>query len=171
MVTQSKFKIGRLTIKLPIKVFENEDKLSPSVYNDILYIVNNYHRGGYTQAVDPDGPRLSNTPRNDFGDLYAINNKTGKILWSIELDSPATTSPSVDVNGNVFIATKATTEGFGWKWEKDIFKPSKIHCINNKGKVLWSYEQANFPAKYYYKTCSHCSYFGICDGAQQDSWL
>ena len=24
--------------------------------------------------------------------------------------------------------------------EKDIFKPSKIHCIDNKGKVLWSYE-------------------------------
>ena len=123
-----------------LRVFENEDKLSPSVYNDILYIVNNYHRGGYTQAVDPDGPRLSNTPRNDFGDLYAINNKTGKILWSIELDSPATTSPSVDVNGNVFIATKATTERSGWVDDKDIFKPSKIYCIDNKGKVLWSYE-------------------------------
>ena len=70
-------------ISSDLRVFENEDKLSPSVFNDILYIVDNYHMGGYTQAVDPDGPRLSNTPRNDFGDLYAINNKTGKILWRI----------------------------------------------------------------------------------------
>ena len=31
-----------------LRVFENRDKLSPSVNNDILYIVENYHEGGYS---------------------------------------------------------------------------------------------------------------------------
>ena len=37
-------------------------------------------------------------------------------------------------------------------------------------KVIWSYEQSNFAGKYFYKTCAHCSYFGICDDAQNQSF-
>ena len=37
----------------------------------------------------------SDQPKNEFGDLYAYNNKTGKLQWVIELGSRVTTSPSV----------------------------------------------------------------------------
>tara|TARA_R100000149_G_C5862081_1_gene127771 strand:+ start:135 stop:1058 length:924 start_codon:yes stop_codon:yes gene_type:complete len=38
-------------------------------------------------------------------------------------------------------------------------------------KLLKAYEDSDFPAKYFYKSCSHCSFFGICEAAQEDSWL
>ena len=123
-----------------LRVFENSSKLSPAVFKNVIYFAENYHRGGETLAVDPDGPLDSDQPKNEFGDLYAYNNKTGKLQWVIELGSPATTSPSVGDDGNVFIATKATTERSGWIPDEDIEKPAKIHCIDNKGKVIWVYE-------------------------------
>ena len=43
--------------------------------------------------------------------------------------------------------------------------------MNNIAKLIWSYENSHFPAKFFYKTCSHCSFFGICDAAQTDTWL
>ena len=124
-----------------LRVYENWRKLSPAVFKDVIYLAENYHRGGETLPVDPDEGD-GDQPKNDFGDLYAYNNKTGKLQWVIELGSPATTSPSVDDNGNVFIATMATTERSGWPDEddKDISKPAKIHCIDNKGKEVWVYK-------------------------------
>ena len=41
---------------------------------------------------------------------------------------------------------------------------------NNIAKLIYSYEQDNFTPKFYYKTCSFCSFFGICDAAQTDTW-
>ena len=50
-------------------------------------------------------------------------------------------------------------------------KRSMTSVIDGIAKLLHAYETQNFPAKFYYKTCSHCSFFGICDEAQTDSWL
>ena len=38
-------------------------------------------------------------------------------------------------------------------------------------KLLRAYEMKQFPTKFYYKTCSFCSFFGICDAAQEDTWV
>ena len=37
--------------------------------------------------------------------------------------------------------------------------------------MIKSYEDNNFEAKYYYKTCQHCSFYPICEKAQEDVWL
>ena len=50
-------------------------------------------------------------------------------------------------------------------------KRTMTSVMNNIAKLIWSYENSHFPAKFFYKTCSHCSYFGICDAAQTDTWL
>lgn len=47
---------------------------------------------------------------------------------------------------------------------------STTSLLKLMAKVIWSYEQANFPAKYFYKTCSFCSFLGICDAAQEQSF-
>ncbi len=38
-------------------------------------------------------------------------------------------------------------------------------------KLILAYERTHFPTKFYFKTCSWCSFFGICDSAQADSWV
>ena len=38
-------------------------------------------------------------------------------------------------------------------------------------KLLRAYEMKQFPTKFYYKTCSFCSFFGICEAAQEDTWV
>ena len=43
--------------------------------------------------------------------------------------------------------------------------------IKDIAKLIWSYENNRFPTKFFYKTCASCSYFGICDAAQEDTWL
>ena len=43
--------------------------------------------------------------------------------------------------------------------------------MNSIAKLLHAYEQEHFPTKFFFKTCSHCSYFGICDAAQTDTWV
>jgi len=48
---------------------------------------------------------------------------------------------------------------------------SMTSVMNNIAKLIHHYEKDMFPAKYYYKTCAHCSFFGICDEAQDDSWV
>ncbi len=48
---------------------------------------------------------------------------------------------------------------------------SMTSVMNNIAKLIHYYEKDMFPAKYYYKTCAHCSFFGICDEAQDDSWV
>tara|TARA_B100001250_G_C19775380_1_gene779271 strand:- start:199 stop:1686 length:1488 start_codon:yes stop_codon:yes gene_type:complete len=107
-----------------LRVFENRDKLSPSVNNDILYIVENYHEGGYSY-LSGSNLETKTRSRDDYGVLYAYNIKTGKKIWSVDLKSPAATSPSIGDDGNAYIATK------GW--------PRKLHCIDKSGNPLWSY--------------------------------
>ena len=50
-------------------------------------------------------------------------------------------------------------------------KRSMTSVMNNIAKLIYHYEREQFPAKFFYKTCAHCSYFGICDAAQDDSWV
>ena len=45
---------------------------------------------------------------------------------------------------------------------------SMMHSI---AKLIHTYEQGLFPTKFFYKTCAHCSFFGICDAAQDDTWV
>ena len=52
-----------------------------------------------------------------------------------------------------------------------IKKRTMTSVMNHIAELIYAYEQKNFPPKFFYKTCSHCSFFGICDGAEQDSWL
>tara|TARA_R100000149_G_C5878985_1_gene143345 strand:- start:2590 stop:3525 length:936 start_codon:yes stop_codon:yes gene_type:complete len=50
-------------------------------------------------------------------------------------------------------------------------KPRSMTSVkNNIAKLLYAYEQKHFETKFYYKTCSHCSYFGICDAANANTW-
>ena len=50
-------------------------------------------------------------------------------------------------------------------------KPRSMTSVkNNIAKLLYAYEQKQFKPKFYYKTCSHCSYFGICDAANANTW-
>lgn len=67
-----------------------------------------------------------------------------------------------------------------WSWYYPI--SNHVHCetskqrnvksvMNNIAKLIHSYEHKTFPTKFYYKTCTHCSFFGLCDAAQEDSWL
>ena len=67
-----------------------------------------------------------------------------------------------------------------WAWYYPISnyiyaEPVKKASLNSVkksiAKLIHAYEQKLFPAKFFYKTCAHCSYFGICDAAQQDGWL
>ena len=50
-------------------------------------------------------------------------------------------------------------------------KRSMTSVMNNIAKLIHHYERNTFPTKFFYKTCAHCSYFGICDAAQEDSWV
>jgi len=50
-------------------------------------------------------------------------------------------------------------------------KRTRTSVMNNIAKLIHAYEQKHFETKFYYKTCSHCSYFGICDAANTDTWL
>jgi hypothetical protein len=43
--------------------------------------------------------------------------------------------------------------------------------MQNIAKLIHAYEQKHFEPKFFYKTCSHCSYFGICEAANTDTWL
>ena len=55
-------------------------------------------------------------------------------------------------------------------YAEKVKQTSTTSLLKLMAKVIWSYEQANFPAKYYYKTCTYCSFFGICDDAQNQSF-
>tara|TARA_B100000963_G_scaffold205133_2_gene178607 strand:+ start:327 stop:1220 length:894 start_codon:yes stop_codon:yes gene_type:complete len=51
-----------------------------------------------------------------------------------------------------------------------IKKRSMTSVKNNLARLIHAYEQDHFSTKYFYKTCAHCSYFGICDG-NMESWI
>ena len=52
-----------------------------------------------------------------------------------------------------------------------IKKTSMTAMMKSIARLIHAYERKSFPAKYFYKTCAHCSYFGICDSAQADTWV
>lgn len=50
-------------------------------------------------------------------------------------------------------------------------KSSMTALIRGITTIIKAYELKEFPAKYYHKTCLHCSFFPICEEAQQENWL
>lgn len=56
-------------------------------------------------------------------------------------------------------------------YSEPVKKSSMTAMMKSIAKLIWAYEQSLFPAKFFYKTCAHCSFFGICDAAQDDGWL
>lgn len=52
-----------------------------------------------------------------------------------------------------------------------IKKRSMTGILHDIAKLIQAYEQKNFPTKFWYQTCSTCSYFGICEAANTDTWL
>ena len=54
---------------------------------------------------------------------------------------------------------------------QEVKKRSMTSVMYSIAKLLRAYETKQFPTKFYYKTCSFCSFFGICDAAQEDTWV
>ena len=54
---------------------------------------------------------------------------------------------------------------------EEIKKSSMTAVMKNIGKLIHAYENQTFPTKFFFKNCQNCSFFGICEGAQEDSWL
>tara|TARA_R110001592_G_scaffold13564_5_gene61933 strand:- start:2588 stop:3499 length:912 start_codon:yes stop_codon:yes gene_type:complete len=53
-----------------------------------------------------------------------------------------------------------------------IKKRSMSALMDNIAKLIYTYEQGQFPEKFWNQICSKfCSYYGICPAAQNDSWL
>ena len=50
-------------------------------------------------------------------------------------------------------------------------KSSTTALMRGITQLIKAYEEEEFPAKYYYKTCQHCSFYPICDDAQAETWL
>jgi outer membrane protein assembly factor BamB len=64
--------------------------------------------------------------------LQAISSENGKVLWEKEIDSKHSTSPVVDVDGNIYIGAGGTEQ-----------KPRTIYSFTNKGTLRWSMVQTN----------------------------
>jgi len=47
-------------------------------------------------------------------------------------------------------------------------KQSKNSAMKSIARLIHAYENKNFPTKFFYKTCAHCSYFLLCD---EETWL
>jgi len=54
---------------------------------------------------------------------------------------------------------------------EEIKKSSMNAVLKGIAKLLFSYEEELFPAKFYAKTCVNCSFYDICDDAQSDGWV
>jgi len=54
---------------------------------------------------------------------------------------------------------------------EEVKKSSTTSVMKSIARLIHAYEQKNFPAKFFYRTCAHCSYFGICESAQEDTWV
>jgi hypothetical protein len=48
---------------------------------------------------------------------------------------------------------------------------AKQSVLNNIAKLIHAYENETYPTKFFFKTCSHCSYFSLFDAAEEDSWV
>ena len=54
---------------------------------------------------------------------------------------------------------------------EDATKSSMTAVRKGIAAMIHSYETGIFPTKYFAKTCSNCSFFGICDAANTESWF
>ena len=54
---------------------------------------------------------------------------------------------------------------------EDAKKSSMTAVRKGIAAMIHSYETGIFPTKYFAKTCSNCSFFGICDAANTESWF
>ena len=54
---------------------------------------------------------------------------------------------------------------------EDAKKSSVTAVKKGIAEMIHSYETGIFPTKYFAKTCSNCSFFGICDAANAESWF
>ena len=54
---------------------------------------------------------------------------------------------------------------------EDAQKSSMTAVKKGIAEMIHSYETGVFPTKYFAKTCSNCSFFGICDAANTESWF
>ena len=79
-------------------------------------------------------------------------------------------------NANIDRNTPITN--WGWYYPasnyihvEPVKKSSYNAVMNGICKMIHAYERKDFEAKYYYKTCSHCSYYSICPSAQESEWL
>ncbi len=77
-----------------------------------------------------------------------------------------------DINPNIPITH------WGWYYPasnyisvEEVKKRSETSVINGIIKIIEAYEAGSFPTKFYHKTCSHCSFYGICDTANTESWI
>jgi len=50
-------------------------------------------------------------------------------------------------------------------------KASMTSLIRLFVTMIKAYEDNNFKANYYFKTCQHCSFFPICETAQEEAWI
>lgn len=50
-------------------------------------------------------------------------------------------------------------------------KRSETAVIKGIQDLINAYETGIFPTKYFYKTCANCSFFNICEAANQESWV
>tara|TARA_R100001591_G_C4347354_1_gene182277 strand:+ start:1061 stop:1900 length:840 start_codon:yes stop_codon:yes gene_type:complete len=50
-------------------------------------------------------------------------------------------------------------------------KRSETAVIKGIQDLINAYETGIFPTKYFYKTCASCSFFNICEAANQESWV
>tara|TARA_R100000329_G_C7609891_1_gene216373 strand:- start:434 stop:1267 length:834 start_codon:yes stop_codon:yes gene_type:complete len=67
---------------------------------------------------------------------------------------------------------------WGWYYPQSHYitvepvKPrSETAVIKGIEKLIEAYEEGVFPTKFFHKTCSHCSFYGICDAANTESWV
>ena len=54
---------------------------------------------------------------------------------------------------------------------EDAKKSSINSVMKGIAKLLHAYENEQFETKYFYKTCANCSFFGICEAADAESWI
>ena len=58
-----------------------------------------------------------------------------------------------------------------YMYVEPVKKSSTTAVISGIAELIKAYENGVFPTKYFARTCASCSYFGICEGADEASWL
>jgi CRISPR/Cas system-associated exonuclease Cas4 (RecB family) len=79
---------------------------------------------------------------------------------------------------NAGISRDIPITNWGWYYPQSNYiqvepvkKSSTTAVYRGITNLIKAYELQEFPAKYYYKTCSHCSFLSICPAAQETDWL